>query len=66
MNQWRFKKIGHEGKPERVLERKNSRTLHKRIPLVKIVWRNHKAEEASWELGEEMMSKHPQLMGKNS
>jgi hypothetical protein len=31
------------------------------IPLVKVLWRNHGVEEASWELEQEMKNRYPHL-----
>ena len=32
-----------------------------KIPLVKVLWRNHKTEEATWESEETMWQQYPQL-----
>ena len=34
---------------------------NKKIPLVKVLWRNHKTEEATWESEETMRQQYPQL-----
>ena len=34
---------------------------NKKIPLVKVLWRNHKTEEATWESEETMQKQYPQL-----
>jgi hypothetical protein len=47
--------------PIRVLDRKEQQLRTKTIPLVKVLWRNHGVEEASWELESEMYSKYPHL-----
>ena len=33
----------------------------KTITLVKVLWKNHTVEEASWEREDEMKSKYPEL-----
>ena len=33
----------------------------KKIPLVKVLWRHHGFEEATWELEDEMQKKYPEL-----
>ena len=33
----------------------------KRISLVKVLWRNHKTEEATWESEEVIQQQYPQL-----
>ena len=35
---------------------------NKKIPLVKVLWRNHKTEEATWESEETMRRQYPQLI----
>jgi hypothetical protein len=37
----------------------------KSIPLVKVLWRNHEIEEASWELEDDIRKKYPSLFAKN-
>ena len=38
----------------------------KRIPLVKVQWRNHKTEEATWEIEEVMRQQYPQLLNEGN
>ncbi|KAL0551923.1 hypothetical protein IC582_011016 [Cucumis melo] len=39
-----------------------ARTLrNKEIPLVKVLWRNHRVEEATWEREDDMKSRYPEL-----
>jgi hypothetical protein len=49
--------------PVRILDRKEQHLRTKVIPLVKVLWRNHGVEEASWELESDMYEKYPQLRG---
>ena len=34
---------------------------NKQIPLVKVLWRNHGLEKATWEVEEEIREKYPEL-----
>ncbi|KAF5475933.1 hypothetical protein F2P56_007687 [Juglans regia] len=47
--------------PIRILEKKEQVLRARTIPLVKVMWKNHATNEASWELEEEMRDKYPQL-----
>ena len=38
-----------EEKPVRILDREEKVLRNKTIPLVKVLWRNHAVEEATWE-----------------
>jgi hypothetical protein len=49
--------------PVRIIDRKEQQLRTKVIPLVKVLWRNHGVEEASWELESDMYEKYPQLKG---
>ena len=40
--------------PLEILAREVKELRKKRIPLVKVLWRNHKTEEATWESEEDM------------
>ena len=39
---------------------------NKRIPLVKVLWRNHKTEEATWESEEAMRQQYSQLFNEGN
>ncbi|KAL5560428.1 hypothetical protein UlMin_036640 [Ulmus minor] len=41
--------LTYEEKPVRILDRKTKTLRNKEIPLVKVLWRNQKMEEATWE-----------------
>jgi hypothetical protein len=45
----------------KLLDHKVKELRTKRIPLVKVLWRNHAIEEASWELKDEIRKKYPSL-----
>ncbi|KAK8506888.1 hypothetical protein V6N12_046249 [Hibiscus sabdariffa] len=44
-----------------ILDRDVKRLRNKNISLVKVLWRNHKVEEATWELKETMRQQYPYL-----
>ena len=46
--------LSYEEKPIKVLDRKDKVLRNKTIPLVKVLWRNNKSEEATWELESDM------------
>ena len=53
--------LTYEEKPVEILAREIKELRNKRIPLVKVLWRNHKTEEATWESEEVMRQQYPQL-----
>ena len=53
--------LTYEEKPIRILDTKEKELRNKKIPLVKVLWKNHLTEEATWEREEEMRSKYPEL-----
>ena len=53
--------LTYEEGPVQVLEGEVKELKNKKIPLVKILWRNHGVEEATWEMEEEMQKKYPDL-----
>ncbi|KAL5549931.1 hypothetical protein UlMin_000107 [Ulmus minor] len=56
--------LTYEEKPVQILDRKEKALRNKVIPLVKVLWRNHKIEEATWEREDEMREKYP-IVGSN-
>ena len=44
-----------------ILAREVKELRNKKIPLVKVLWRNHKTEEATWESEETMWQQYLQL-----
>ena len=46
--------LSYEEKSVQILDCKIKTLRNKEIPLVKVVWRNQKTEEATWEWEEEM------------
>jgi hypothetical protein len=53
--------LSYEEMPMKILDRKDQVLRNKTIRLVKVLWRNHSAGEASWECEDEMQSKYPHL-----
>ena len=51
----------YEEVPIQILDRKDQVLRNKTISLVKVLWKNHIVEEASWEREDEMKSKYPEL-----
>ncbi|XP_072962641.1 uncharacterized protein [Typha angustifolia] len=53
--------LSYEEQPVQIIDR-CVKTLRRRVvPLVKVLWRHHGVEEATWELEEEMQSTYPHL-----
>jgi len=53
--------IRYEEPAVAILDRKEKVLRNKTIPLVKVLWKKHSAEEATWELESEMQKKYPAL-----
>jgi hypothetical protein len=53
--------LSYEEQPTQILDRKEQVLRTKVIPLVKVLWRNHLIEEATWESEEIMRRNFPQL-----
>ena len=53
--------LTYEEETVEVLAREVKELRNKKIPLVKVLWRNHKTEEATWESEETMRHQSPQL-----
>ena len=49
----------YEEEPIEILAREVKELWKKRIPLVKVLWRNHNTEEATWESEEVMQQQYP-------
>ena len=48
-------------KPIKILDRKFQELRNRQIPLVKVLWRSDKTEEATWETEEKMKRFYPEL-----
>ena len=46
--------LTYEEEPVEILAQEVKELWNKKIPLVKVLWRNHKTEEATWESEETM------------
>ena len=53
--------LQYEVQPLRILDRREKVLRNKTISIVNVMWKNHKAEEATWELEREMQKKYPAL-----
>ena len=53
--------LSFEEQPVQILDRKDKVLRNKTIPLVKVLWRNSKVEEATWELELDMRNQYPEL-----
>ena len=53
--------LTYKEEPVEILAQKVKELRNKKIPLVKVLWRNHKTEEATWESEETMWQQYPQL-----
>ena len=50
--------LTYEEEPIEILAREVKELRNKKIPLVKVLWRNHKTEEATWESEETMRQQY--------
>ena len=53
--------LTYEEMPLKIVDRKEKTLRSKIIPWVKVIWRNHGDEEATWEGEEDMRSRYPHL-----
>ena len=53
--------LSFEEQPVQILVKKDKVLRNKIIPLVKVLWRNSKVEEATWELELDMQNQYPEL-----
>ena len=56
----------YEDEPVEILAREVKELRKKRIPLVKVLWKNHKTEEATWESEEVMRQQYHQLFNEGN
>ena len=52
----------YEELPVKIVDRKEQVLRSKTIPWVKVIWKNHNIEEATWEGEEDMCARHPHLL----
>ncbi|KAA0058263.1 pol protein [Cucumis melo var. makuwa] len=53
--------LSYEEQPVEILAREVKKLRSREISLVKVLWRNHGVEEATWEREEDMRAQHPEL-----
>ena len=53
--------LSYEEQPVQILGREEKELRNKTISLVKVLWRNHLVEEATWEQEDQMRSQYPHL-----
>ncbi|XP_071923157.1 uncharacterized protein [Coffea arabica] len=53
--------LTYEERPIQILDRKVKDLRNKQIPIVKVLWKHHEVEEATWELEKDMQEKYPDL-----
>ncbi|KAL0534123.1 hypothetical protein IC582_028404 [Cucumis melo] len=53
--------LSYTEQPVEVLSREVKTLRNKEIPLVKVLWRNHRVEEATWEREDDMRFRSPEL-----
>ena len=53
--------LTYEEKPVRILAREEKVLRNKVIPLVKVLWRNHVIDKATWEREEDIKRNYPEL-----
>ncbi|XP_027158198.1 uncharacterized protein LOC113759821 [Coffea eugenioides] len=51
--------LNYEERPIQILDRKVKDLRNKQISLVKVLWKHHEVEEATWELEKDMQEKYP-------
>ncbi|KAL0537055.1 hypothetical protein IC582_026023 [Cucumis melo] len=56
--------LSYVEQPVEVLAREVKTLRNRQIPLVKVLWRNHRVEEATWEREDDMRSRYPELFEK--
>ena len=55
--------LSYEEQPVKILDRKEKTLRNKTVGLVKVLWRNHRVEEATWEREDDIRERYPQLFG---
>ena len=53
--------LTYEEHPVEILDRRDQVLRNKLIPLVKVLWQNHGAKEATWEPEAQMRAQYPQM-----
>ena len=55
--------LSYEEIPIRILDKSTKELRNKRIRLVKVLWRNQRIEEATWEKEDRIQNQYPNLFG---
>ena len=53
--------LSYEEQAVQILGREEKELRNRTISLVKVLWRNHLVEEATWERADQMQSQYPHL-----
>ncbi|XP_059315788.1 uncharacterized protein LOC132066501 [Lycium ferocissimum] len=53
--------LSYEEEPVQILDRQVRRLRTKDVASVKVLWKNHNTEEATWEAEEDMKNRYPHL-----
>ena len=53
--------LSYVEEPVQILDRKQRQLRNREIPMVKVLWKNHAIEEATWETEEYMRQHYPHL-----
>ncbi|XP_071939216.1 uncharacterized protein [Coffea arabica] len=53
--------LTYEERPIKILDREIKELRNKKIALVKVLWKNHDVEEATWEVEKDMKDQYPKL-----
>ena len=59
------KDMTYEERPVKILDRKMQQLRNRSIPVVKVLWRNHEVEEATWEPEALLRRNYPELFSKS-
>ena len=55
--------LSYEEQPIQILDKEEKQLRNRKIPLVKVLWKNHSVEEATWEHEDEMIKMYPTVFG---
>ena len=55
--------LSYEEQPIQILDREEKQLRNRKIPLVKVLWKNHSVEEATWEHEDEMRKMYLTIFG---
>ena len=53
--------LQYEERPAAILDRKEKILRNKKIATVKVLWKHHDQQEATWELEDKMKLEYPEL-----